>query len=54
MRKILTAYIVIIAALLPALTISVGAADADNPRLVMLSYALNEGESETVVPIRIK
>ena len=50
MRKILTAYIVIIAALLPALTISVGAADADNPRLVMLSYALNEGESETVVP----
>ena len=50
MRKMLTAYIVIIAVLLPALTISASAADTDNPRLVMLSYSLNEGEPDTVVP----
>ena len=50
MRKILIAYIVVIAALLPVLSISAGAADTDSPRLMVLSYALNEGESDTVVP----
>ena len=49
MKQKTTIAFIILLALLPILTISVGAS-AENPRLVLSSYEINEGQSVTVAP----
>ena len=51
MRKLLFICLVIML-LISGLTCSVSAADTDNPRLVLSSYVINDGSTDTVIPGR--
>jgi len=50
MRRYVIAYIVVITVLLSATAVPAGAADPNNPRLLLVSYAINDGSTDTVVP----